>query len=157
VANREVERECAGQREHRREKDNERRERQADAARQEQMHADKANPVVDQDVDLDRERQRHDEAEQIGGAEKGDLRVLPHDVATAVPRIPERQLSVLEHVLQDGAVVEKVHVPILDAKALRESEERRAEHGAQQAVERNEEEGSARQEVMRPEGHVTDG
>ena len=116
--------------------DHRRRESDSDDAGHEEVHPDEADPVMQHDVDLHRELQRHHRRERIHRAEERDLRVLPHHVAAAVPRIPVRHLAVLDHVLQDRAVVEEVLIPVVDAEGQGLREERRAKCRAEDAVER---------------------
>ena len=49
----------------RREVDHRRQERDADHARHQQVHADEADPVMQHDVDLHRELQRHERRQRI--------------------------------------------------------------------------------------------
>ena len=65
-----------------------------------------------------------------------------------------RHLAVLDDVLEDGAVVEEVLIPVEDAERQRLREERRAKHDAEDAVERGPRErpstGPAGLELARP-------
>ena len=135
VADSEVERQRTRTGEQHAQVHDQRREREADHAGQQEMHPDQAGPVMKHDVDLHRQGDRHGQGQRIDGAEQRDLRVLPQDVAAAVPRVPEWRRRILDDVLEHGAVIEQVLVPIQNAGRLRRAEERRAENGAQDAVE----------------------
>jgi hypothetical protein len=110
----EVQHHGAGEREKRRQIDDEWKEPHAHDSCQQQVHARESEPVV-QDVDLHRQGQGHHGRQRIDRAEERDLRILPEDVAAAVPWIPERQLAIFEAVLQNRAVVEQV----LDGETVR--------------------------------------
>ena len=105
------------------------------------MHADEADPVVQNDVDLHRQREADDHAQRIHGTEERCLRVLPQHVAAAVPRTPERRLRVLDDVLQDLRVVKEMLVPVGHAQAGRPREQRGAKRNAENGVKQVNDEG----------------
>jgi hypothetical protein len=100
------------------------------------VHADETDPVMQDDVDLHRQLQRHERGEGIDRAENRDLRVLPQHVAAAVPRVPERQLAVLDDALQDRAVIKEVLIPVVGAERAGLFEERQAKDDAEEPVDR---------------------
>ena len=136
IASGEVERQRSREREDGRGVDDQRQECQPHGARQQPVHAEQADPVVQDDVHFHREGERHDGDEEVDRTEQRDRRVLPHHVAAALPRAPERRLAVRHDVLEDFAEVEQLPIPVGGTQPERSGKQWQAEQDAQEAVQR---------------------
>src|SRR5262249_12867209 len=118
MADHKMQRWTTSQRKGRSQKKHRRRKRQLEPPREQHVHADEADQIVQQDVELHGYGERHGGShQQEDWREQRNLGVLPQDVAAAVPGIPERQLVILEGALEDRRVLKEDGVPIGYAEA----------------------------------------
>ena len=100
------EHECRGQ------KENDRRKRQSEDPRQQCMHADETQHVVQKNIQLHGDGDGHHQGEQKDGCQQRNLGILPKHVTATVPGIPERQLPILVNAFQNGCMLEEERIPI---------------------------------------------
>ena len=100
------------------------------------MHSEKAEPVVQNDVEFHRELERHERGEQVDRTQERDLGVLPHHVAAAKPRAPERRLAIFDDALENLPVVGQMLIPVCAAQGQRPGQQRGAQPQADGEIHR---------------------